>query len=112
GLQGLVIGNIANPTLQWETHKKLNLGADFAFLNERLAVSLDIYKNTTDNMLIREELTSVAGLDYMFTNNGAMESNGVELTLNSRLINNEALRWDVTFNIAKYSNEITRLPNE
>lgn len=112
GLQGLIKGNVANNALQWETHKKLNLGADFAFLNERLAFSVNLYKNTTDNMLIREELTDVAGLDYMFTNNGGMESRGVEFALNSRIINDAAFKWDIAFNIAKYENEITKLPQD
>lgn len=112
GLQGLVVGNIGNPALQWETHKKLNVGADFALLNERVAFSLDLYKNTTDNMFIQEKLTNVAGLDYMFTNNGAMESSGVELSLNTRVINSAAFQWDIAFNIARYDNEITKLPND
>ena len=40
-MQGLVRGNIGNPDLQWETVKKINLGADLGLFNERVNLSVD-----------------------------------------------------------------------
>jgi hypothetical protein len=40
GLQGLVRGNIANPSLKWETVAKSNLGLDVAVLKERISLSV------------------------------------------------------------------------
>ncbi|MCC9165809.1 SusC/RagA family TonB-linked outer membrane protein [Pontibacter harenae] len=112
GLQGLIRGNIGNPELQWETYKKLNAGVDLALLNEKVSLSGNVFHSTTDNMLIQERLISAAGLEYMYTNNGAMQNRGVELSLNSRLINNETFKWDVGLNIATIKNEITKLPGD
>ncbi|MCJ8165932.1 SusC/RagA family TonB-linked outer membrane protein [Pontibacter sp. E15-1] len=112
GLQGLVRGNIGNPALQWETYKKLNAGLDLALLNERLALSVDAYSSTTQDMLIQERLSTAVGFAYMYTNNGAMENKGLELSVNGRLINSETFKWDVGLKVAKYKNEITQLPGE
>ena len=110
GIQGLVRGNIANPALQWETHTLINAGMDLALWNERVRMSVDVFRNETTDMLIREELPNLAGFDYLFTNNGEMVNSGIELGLNSRVINTNDVKWDLGLNIATYRNEITALP--
>lgn len=109
GRQGIVRGNIGNLALQWETHQKLNVGVDMALLNERLTVSVDAYRNRTNNMLTFEPVLSVAGFDYAITNNGGMENTGVEVALNGRLLD-KAVRWDLGLTFAKNRNELTKLP--
>ncbi len=56
GVSGLVRGNIGNEQLQWESVKKLNAGVDIAILNERVNISVDAYRNTTDKMIVYTEL--------------------------------------------------------
>ncbi len=107
--QGLVRGNIGNPALQWETNRKVNAGVDVALFNERLSVSVDAYRNVTDNMLVREQLISPAGFEFMFTNNGKMLNKGVDLTLNSRVINTASFKWDLGLTLSRYKNQITAL---
>jgi TonB-linked SusC/RagA family outer membrane protein len=109
GRQGIVRGNIGNFGLQWETHKKLNVGLDAALLNERLTLSVDVYHNTVDNMLTFEPAGTVAGFDFTLTNNGGMKNQGVEVALNSRVLNG-AVKWDAGLILAKNQNELTKLP--
>lgn len=110
--QGLVRGNIGNPALQWETSRKINAGVDLGFLNERLSLSVDAYRNVTDNMLVREQLISATGFDFMYTNNGKMLNEGVELSLNGRLVNTGAFKWDMGLTFSKYKNEVTDLSTD
>ncbi|WP_218918706.1 SusC/RagA family TonB-linked outer membrane protein [Rufibacter tibetensis] len=110
--QGLVRGNIGNPALQWETNRKINAGVDLGFFNERLSVSVDAYRNVTDNMLVREQLISATGFDFMFTNNGKMLNKGLELSLNSRLVNTGFFKWDLGLTLSKYKNEVTDLSSD
>ncbi len=107
GLQGLVRGNVGNPALQWETVQKTNIGIDMAFFNERLGLSVDAFRNVTSNMLLRESLPNPAGFDFLFSNSGEMKNQGLELALNSRIINGGDFKWDFTLNAATYRNEIT-----
>ncbi|CAM3733940.1 SusC/RagA family TonB-linked outer membrane protein [Mucilaginibacter galii] len=110
GLQGLVRGNFGNPQLQWEVAKKLNFGLDASFLQERLNITADVFRNTTSKMLTQESVPSASGLVYALTNNGGMQTNGVELSVSGRIINSPNLKWDLGFNIATYRNKITKLP--
>jgi hypothetical protein len=109
GRQGIVRGNISNTALQWETHKKLNVGLDAALLHERVTLSVDVYQNTTNNMLTLEPAGTMTGFDYTLTNNGGMKNQGVEVALNSRLLNG-AVKWDAGLMLAKNQNELTKLP--
>lgn len=108
-LAGLVRQNIANTSLQWETNKKFNIGADLSLFNERLNMSLDVYRNTIDHMLTYETQPSYVGVPYIITNNGAMKGKGAEYTLNGRILNG-TLKWDLGFSVAYSKNKITKLP--
>ncbi|EHQ29186.1 SusC/RagA family TonB-linked outer membrane protein [Mucilaginibacter paludis] len=111
GQQGLVRGNIGNPQLQWELNKKADIGFDASLLKERLTVSFDIYQNSTSHMIVDEPTAAYTGFTYAVDNGGAMRTRGLELSVNARLINKTQLKWDLGFNIAKFSNQITMLPN-
>ncbi|WP_345952814.1 SusC/RagA family TonB-linked outer membrane protein [Mucilaginibacter sp. PAMB04168] len=110
GSQGLVLGNIANSQLQWELSKKANLGLDIALFNERLSLSIDAYHNVTSKMITFDPVSSAAGMRYVIANSGGMRTNGVDLALNSRIINS-AIKLDVGVNLSTYSNRITALPS-
>ena len=111
GLQGLVRANFGNPQLQWEANKKLDLGLDAAFLQERLSITADWFKNTTYKMLTQTPATSASGLLYAVSNDGTMQTTGVELGVNGRIINKPNLKWDLGFNISTYRNKVTKFPN-
>lgn len=109
GMQGLILGNLANPSLQWETVKKFNVGLDLSLLNERVGVSVDIFQNTTDNMITYESVQSTGGIDRIVTNNGGMRNNGIEVAFNARAIDKQ-FKLDVGLNVATYKNRVTKLP--
>ncbi|KDN54831.1 SusC/RagA family TonB-linked outer membrane protein [Flavobacterium seoulense] len=111
GMQGLVSGNIGNPNLQWETVKRLNLGADLGIFNERVNASFDTYYNRTRNMVVYETVPNVTGFDYVVSNSGAMRTLGAELSLNARVIKSNDFNVDLGVNVSHYKNEIQALPN-
>lgn len=109
GMQGLVRGSIGNPQLQWEIVKKANLGTDISFFNERLSATLDVFKNKTDNMIIYEPVNVASGFDHVVSNSGAMETQGIEGSLNARVLNG-GLKFDLGVTVSHYENEVTSLP--
>ncbi|MGC4104357.1 SusC/RagA family TonB-linked outer membrane protein [Ferruginibacter sp.] len=110
GMQGLVRAGIANNELQWEVVKKLNLGVDFAVLNERLQFTFDIFKNKTDKLITYEPAPSASGFDYVVTNSGGLKTDGYELSATARIITNKNFNWDAGFSIGKYKSSVTKLP--
>ncbi|MBO9203790.1 MULTISPECIES: SusC/RagA family TonB-linked outer membrane protein [Niastella] len=112
GMEGLVRGNFANPQLQWEVNKKLDLGIDLGFLHDRLRISADVYQNRTEKMVVLEKAPTASGLDYIASNSGGMKTEGFEANVNGRIINRPLLKWDVSAGIAVYRNHITKLPDD
>jgi TonB-linked SusC/RagA family outer membrane protein len=110
GMQGLVRGNIANPELQWEKVRKANFGVDAAFLNERLSLSLDVYNHKSSKMLIYEPLQTITGFNFAVSNTGAMRTNGMDLGINARIVNNSQWKWDSGINLGTYKTQISELP--
>jgi TonB-linked SusC/RagA family outer membrane protein len=111
GMQGLVRNGIANPYLQWETGQKINLGLDLAIFNERLGLSVDVFKNKTSNMLVYEELPAASGFNTIITNNGSMENTGIEVSMNYRVLNTPSFKWDIGMNAGTNTNKILAVPN-
>ncbi|MGO4912110.1 SusC/RagA family TonB-linked outer membrane protein [Leeuwenhoekiella sp. W20_SRS_FM14] len=112
GLQGLVRDNIGNPELKWETVRKINLGADIALFNERLNASVDVYENKTTDMITYETISTTSGFDNIVSNSGTMQTRGIDLSLNSRLVNTSDIKFDLGFTLSRYINEVTDIPNE
>jgi TonB-linked SusC/RagA family outer membrane protein len=111
GAEGLVRGNIANPQLQWETNAKADVGIDASILKDRLTINFDVYQNTTTNMLTTDQQAVSLGFNNAVTNGGGMRTQGVQIGVNARLINNNKLKWDLGFNVGSYRNKITSFPN-
>ncbi|MES2881004.1 MAG: SusC/RagA family TonB-linked outer membrane protein, partial [Bacteroidota bacterium] len=112
GAQGLVRSGIANPALKWETVKKINLGFDLAFWNERINLSIDAFANKTTNMLVYQPLTTISGFESTLTNGGSMQNKGLEASLNVRVVNTPNFKWDAGVNAATYKNKVLAVPND
>ncbi|MCS3796509.1 SusC/RagA family TonB-linked outer membrane protein [Niastella sp. OAS944] len=110
GISGLVRGNIGNEQLQWESVTKLNAGADIALFNERLNISVDAYRNTSDKMIVYTAASTMSGMNYIVANSGGMRTNGWEAAVQARVIDHKTIKWDVGFNIAQSKSKITKLP--
>jgi hypothetical protein len=50
---GFLLTNLPNPDVQWEATIDKNLGIDLALFQNRIDMTLEIYKRNTDNMLLR-----------------------------------------------------------
>ena len=86
--------SMANPDLKWETTITRNLGVDFGFLKGRLNGSLDLYWNSTKDLLMNVTIPGTTGFTSTFKNVGRTSNKGVELSLNGTVI--ETRDWGLT----------------
>lgn len=107
---GLVLKNIENSTIQWETTTRYNVALEGSFINNRLTAGLDLFWSKTDNLLTLKELDYVAGQGQYWTNEGALQNRGFEANANAILINKKNWKWQVGATVGHYNNEITKLP--
>jgi len=105
-------GKGVDPNIQWESTSTFNVGMDFGFFNNRLTGSLEYYRKTTNDLLFNVATAAFTNLsDRILTNISQLENNGVELALNSYVIDQEDFDVEVGFNIAYNQNNILKLDN-
>lgn len=101
-----------NNDLTWEKSKQLDLGLEFGLFRGRISGELDFYTKNTDGLLFSVPLPGSSGATSINQNIGVLESKGVEILLNSDIVDNNAFTWNISFNLARNVNEITSLPND
>jgi TonB-linked SusC/RagA family outer membrane protein len=117
---GFSVFNFPNPKLTWETAIQENLGVDFSLLNNRIDASVDLYNKTSKNFLFQQplpaflsggtaEYSNAAIVQPPWVNAGKIQNKGIELTINSRNIENKDFRWSSTVIFSHYSNKVISL---
>ncbi len=109
---GLIIGNIGNTELQWETTNRVTAGLQGHFLNNRLSIRLGWFKSWTDNLLSLSRLAWPSGLEENWSNGGKLENTGFDVTASVKAINLKNFRWELGASVGRYKNEVTALPND
>ena len=101
----------ANPNLKWETTVTRNLALDYGFFNQRLSGSLDLYMNTTNDLIVKYKLAT--GYNYQYRNIGSTENKGVEFSVTGVALDKRSkdLRYNLTIsaNIAANDNRVKSL---
>jgi iron complex outermembrane receptor protein len=96
--------------IRWEETSTINLGLDFSIIPDRLSGSLDVYQRKTKDLLNRVPVPAGTNLtNFVTTNVGDLENQGIELALYTTPIVNENVKIDFGVNVAYNENEITRL---
>ena len=99
-----------NPDLRWEKKFEYNLGLDYAFLDNRLYGSLDVYYRQTRDLLWDYEVpTPPYQYPTLLANAGQMDSYGVELAVSGVPVQTKEWTWVTTPTISFNRNLITRL---
>ena len=99
-----------NPDLEWEKKHEVNFGVDYAFLDNRLYGSLDVYYRFTDHLLWDYEVpTPPYQFHTLLANAGKMTSYGVELSISGVPVKTKDLTWTTTPTVSFNRNYITNL---
>jgi TonB-linked SusC/RagA family outer membrane protein len=107
---GFKRNQLGNDDLKWETTTQLNLGLDFAFLQNSLYGSFEWYrKKTTDILVFMPSIGVMGEGGSQWINAGEMLNKGIELNLGYRGKAGD-FQYDIAGNIGTYRNEITKLP--
>lgn len=108
--------NIANASIQWESQEQINIGLDLNLLHERINLTVDWYKKTSNDMLMDLQLPSYMGTQGNASsalaapkgNYGSIENKGVEITLNTHPLIGK-FEWDSEFQISFNKNKLKSL---
>jgi TonB-linked SusC/RagA family outer membrane protein len=111
GKPGMMLEQMGNSNLKWETTKKFNVGVDFN-LFDRVDVTLDYYNHQTTDMVFAVPISYSTGLSSIYQNIGKLENKGFEASINANIINNKDFRWNITWNGSINKNKVKKLSTD
>lgn len=107
---GFTVENAGNPDLRPEITREYELGADFGFLDDRIAVQVTRFDRVTDDALVARPLPpSVGGPETQFFNLGQVDSDGWEASLQLEPLRTERVAVDFGVNFAANDNRLIEL---
>lgn len=93
--------------LKWEVTSELNVGTDFALLNNRLRGELDYFRRQTNDAVFSAPVPLTSRT--ILGNNGTILNTGIEVTLNWSDIIGKEFRYNVGGNFTYLKNKIKDL---
>jgi hypothetical protein len=112
---GTTVTNIGNPTITWETTNSYDVGIDFGLFNNRLNGSVAYYLQYVEDMILQAAIppsTGLSGNNRFWDNVGDMKNFGVELELNSVILDRQKFRWGADLNFTTNRNQVVELTAE
>ena len=110
-IAGLTFSGIGNTTIQWETTRRINVGLEASLFDNRLGLSANYFMSNTSNLLTRQALGFLSGLDQNWSNGGKLKNNGFDVSANFKVLAMKDLQWQLGASVGHYKNEITELPD-
>ncbi|MDE6808068.1 MAG: TonB-dependent receptor, partial [Prevotella sp.] len=105
----IYIEDLANTELTYEKKHEFNIGVDFGFLNDRIAVNFDAYWRNNFDLIGRTYTQGAGGQIAKYANVADMKSNGMEFGISTVNINNKNFKWTSDFIYSHAKNKITNL---
>jgi TonB-dependent starch-binding outer membrane protein SusC len=103
--------NAFDANLKWEETVTKNVGIEMGFLKNRLNIGVEFYEKETEDLLANVQIPAGTNFsDKVVTNVGSINNKGLEVTLNSALIQKGDFTLDAGYNLTWIiKSEITKL---
>lgn len=102
---------LSNPNLKWETTITRDIGTDFTLFGDRLSGTVDVYWNTTKNLLTQTTIPGITGFTTTFANIGQTSNKGIEISLLGTIFQNSDWRITAGGNVSFNKNNVDFLAN-
>jgi TonB-linked SusC/RagA family outer membrane protein len=107
---GVTIANLGNADLKPELSQEIEAGFDAGLFSDRVTLEATYFhKQTTDALIKREIVPSLGTTSTQFFNLGQVSNQGVELRIDTRIIDKPNFAWDLTFSGSLYKNNLDEL---
>jgi len=105
----LYIYNLENSELTYEKKHELDIGAEVGFFNNRLNLVFDWFKRNNYDLIGNISVMGIGGDADKRANVASMESSGIEITVQSKNIDDGKFSWTSNLTFSKVKTEITDL---
>ncbi len=108
-VSSLSAGRLQNPNLKWERTESYNVGLDYSILRDRIGGSIDVYRKSTKDLIVKRTIPDLIGFKDVVDNIGEVQNRGVELSLNTVNMKRQNFSWRSTINFSLNRNKIAHL---
>jgi TonB-linked SusC/RagA family outer membrane protein len=99
-----------NENIKWEELAETNVGIDFGFLNDRITGTVNYFDKKSSDLLADVVVPDGANIRNQGTYNiGSVRTKGIEFNIQSDIVKNDNLTWNVAFNTTYIDQKITDL---
>lgn len=103
---------LPNPYLQWEETRKLNVGVDLGFFNNRVTFTGNFYRNRSSNQLLGENTSTVTGFPNIVRNlRATVQNRGWEFVLEGTILDGKKFSWISAVNLTIPRNKLLQYDN-
>jgi TonB-linked SusC/RagA family outer membrane protein len=111
GIVPLVPAGLPNHDLQWEETRKLQLGLDLAFWQDRLFLNATWVLNRSSNQLLQYNLPAITGFTSYNVNFPAIIQNrSWEFTVTGKIVQQKNFNWTSNGNLTIPQNKLASFP--
>ena len=110
-VSALAFEGIGNTKIQWETTRRLNLGFESSLMGNRLGLTFNYFRSTTDNLVTRRYLGFLSGIDQNWANGGKLQNEGFDVQATAKLVATKDWQWQLGASVGHYKNKVTELPS-
>ncbi len=113
-ISGATISMINNSTMPNNQLKptmtsSYELGLEMKFFNNRLGLDFTYYNQNSKDQILNMPLSSTTGYERAMINAGEIQNQGIELSLNGRVLQVSDFAWDMGANFSKNTNKVKSL---
>ncbi len=102
---------LVNPNFSWEATRKFETAVEFGFLNDRLLLAVNHYRNRSSNQLVGYPLSSITGFSSVqFNLPATVENTGFEFELLAVVLKSKNVSWESSFNLTIPKNKLVDYP--
>ena len=108
-VSGKTPSQMGNPNLKWEKTSSFDIGLDFGVLNNRINGSVDLFFSKTNDLLFYKTAPSSSVFTTVLSNIGKTKGSGIEVQLNTLLVNSTDFKWNINWSYSHIMDKITEL---
>nr|WP_121273532.1 TonB-dependent receptor [Pedobacter schmidteae] len=109
GQNGVVLSTVPNPSIRWETTTQTDIGLDFAFLNNKIRGSVDVYRKYTKDLLLSVPIPFETGFPKVDYNVGDMSNKGFEFVIGADIVTRGKFKYTTDINFNKNVGRLEKL---
>ena len=110
--QNTISDRLANPNLQPELLKELEVGLEGKFINNRLNLDFTYYNRVSKDQILDRELDPATGFTVTSINAGSVRNQGIEIALGYTVVRTKDWNWQLDGNFTRNRNKVFDLPSD